>query len=117
MKQNKSGSYTCNSYLSTKITLFWQYLSLVIRLFIGRDGEFRKKASISFGIQFDHAKYEILTKYLGQIAQHKDLVSKVFFYSGSVLASRVASKETQVRLANENTGTFLLFEMILMVVR
>lgn len=61
----------------------------MIRLFIGREGEFRKKASISFGIQFDHAKYEILTKYLGQIAQHKDLVSKVFFfYSGSVLASR-----------------------------
>eukprot|EP00105_Crassostrea_gigas_P000727 XP_011412642.1 PREDICTED: uncharacterized protein LOC105317633 [Crassostrea gigas] len=42
--------------------------------YIEKDGEFRKKASISFGIQFDHAKYEILTKYLGQIVQHKDLV-------------------------------------------
>lgn len=90
----------------------------MIRLFIGREGEFRKKASISFGIQFDHAKYEILTKYLGQIAQHKDLVSKVFFFiPGAYLRQEVASQETQVRLANENTGTFLLFEMILMVVR
>lgn len=48
----------------------------MIRLFICRDDEFRKKASISFGIQFDHAKYGLLKKYLGQIIKHKDLVSE-----------------------------------------
>lgn len=90
----------------------------MIRLFIGRDDEFRKKASISFGIQFDHAKYELLKKFLGEIVQHKDLVSEVFFFhSGSVIACMGCPARDYVRLANENTGAILLFEMILMVVR
>lgn len=54
----------------------------MIRLFIGRDDEFRKKASISFGIQFDHIKYDLLETCLGEIVKHKDLVSKVVFLFG-----------------------------------
>lgn len=43
--------------------------------FICRNDEFRKKASISFGIQFDNDKYELLQTYLGEIFKHKDHVS------------------------------------------
>lgn len=71
----------------------------MIRLFIGRDDEFRKKASISFGIQFDHAKYELLKKFLGEIVQHKDLVSEVFFFiPGALLRVWVALQETTFAL-------------------
>lgn len=45
-------------------------------LFICRNDEFRKKASISFGIKFDNDKYGLLQEYLGEIIKHKDLVSE-----------------------------------------
>lgn len=44
-------------------------------MFICRNDELRKKASISFGIQFDNEKYELLEKHLGEIFTHKNLVS------------------------------------------
>lgn len=47
-------------------------------MFICRNDEFRKKASISFGIQFDNDKYGLLEEYLGEIIKHKDLVSYWF---------------------------------------
>lgn len=47
----------------------------MIRLFICSNDEFRKKASISFGIQFDNDKYELLETHLKEIIKHKDLVS------------------------------------------
>lgn len=47
-----------------------------LSLFICRNDEFRKKASISFGIQFDNDKYGLLQEYLGEIIKHKDLVSE-----------------------------------------
>nr|XP_034319204.1 uncharacterized protein LOC109618232 isoform X3 [Crassostrea gigas] len=42
--------------------------------YIDKNEEFRKKASISFGIQFDNDKYELLQTYLGEIFKHKDRV-------------------------------------------
>lgn len=46
--------------------------------FICRNEELRKKASISFGIQFDNDKYELLQTNLGEIFKHKDRVSIYF---------------------------------------
>lgn len=42
--------------------------------YIEKDDEFRKKASISFGIQFDNDKYGLLVTSLGEIIKHKDLI-------------------------------------------
>lgn len=42
--------------------------------YIYKNDEFRKKASISFGIQFDNDKYGLLERCLGEIIKHKDLV-------------------------------------------
>lgn len=50
---------------------------MIIRVFICRNDEFRKKASISFGIQFDNDKYGLLERCLGEIIKHKDLVSYI----------------------------------------
>lgn len=48
--------------------IFWWF-------FFCRNDEFRKKASISFGIQFDKHKYGLLQKRLHEILIHKDRVS------------------------------------------
>lgn len=58
-----------SSFLNTGYKVFF---------FICRNEEFRKKASISFGIQFDNDKYELLQTYLGEIFKHKDRVSIYF---------------------------------------
>uniref|UniRef100_A0A8W8NSN5 TRPM SLOG domain-containing protein n=1 Tax=Magallana gigas TaxID=29159 RepID=A0A8W8NSN5_MAGGI len=42
--------------------------------YIDKNDEFRRKASIAFGIQFDNDKYGLLQEYLGEIIKHKDLV-------------------------------------------
>nr|XP_034318676.1 transient receptor potential cation channel subfamily M member 2-like [Crassostrea gigas] len=42
--------------------------------YIDKNDEFRKKASNSFGIQFDNDKYRLLRKYLGKIIRHKDII-------------------------------------------
>lgn len=50
--------------------LFW-----FVGFFFCRNEEFRKKASISFGIQFDNHKYGLLENCLDEILIHKDRVS------------------------------------------
>lgn len=50
------------------------FLNILVGFFC-RNDEFRKKASISFGIQFDKHKYGLLQKRLHEILIHKDRVS------------------------------------------
>lgn len=85
----------------------------MIRLFIGRDDEFRKKASISFGIQFDNDKYGLLVTSLGEIIKHKDLVSSFllhFIKNGMwhvVITNSIQIQKCNKRNRNSSSSTYL----------